>query len=147
LFVSDRGLKSLHCLTPFTSVLFRLLAITWSSRERDGRSAHYPWQHPQVWNLLPADLAFDPYFQKTLCVVCLIAYTNWAVKQLCSAYRMRSRSKGTHYKCIFITCTHAASRYCFWRRLCVCPHEVSKTTGRKSINLVGICPVVNARSD
>jgi len=29
---------------------------------------------------------------------------------------------------VFITCAHAASKYCFWRRLCVslsvCPHKI-----------------------
>jgi len=38
---------------------------------------------------------------------------------------------------LFITCAHAASRYCFWRRLsvclCVCPHKIWKTTGRISM--------------
>jgi len=36
---------------------------------------------------------------------------------------------------LFITCTPAVSRYCFWRHLCVClcvcPHKISKTTDQK----------------
>jgi len=57
--------------------------------------------------------------------------------------------------CVVI-CAHAASRYCFWRRLSVClsvclfassVHAKSwKLPIRNWCNLVGICPRVNARS-
>jgi len=48
--------------------------------------------------------------------------------------------------CRYLRAGYAASRYCFWRRLSV------RTISRKLLvgnrcNLVGICPMVNARSD
>jgi len=35
------------------------------------------------------------------------------------------------YFCHVFTCAHAVSRYCFRRRLCVCLHEISKTTDQQ----------------
>jgi len=38
---------------------------------------------------------------------------------------------------VFFTCAHAVSRYCFWRRLCVCVclHKISKTIAEKLMQL------------
>jgi len=50
----------------------------------------------------------------------------------------------------FFTRAHAASKYCFWRRLCVCVSLRTKSRKlliRNKCTLLGICPVVNARSD
>jgi len=51
----------------------------------------------------------------------------------------------------FITWAHAANRYCFWRRLSESVRLSVRTKSRKLIrnwcNLVGICPVMNHRSN
>jgi len=58
--------------------------------------------------------------------------------------------KQLYHQVFFITCTHAASRYCFWRCLSVCVSVCTKSRKlliRNWCNLLGICPMVNARSD
>jgi len=48
-----------------------------------------------------------------------------------------------------IICAHAATSYCFWRRLCVCLSVCSKSRKllvRNWCNLIETCPMVNARS-
>jgi len=51
-----------------------------------------------------------------------------------------------HYICIFITCAHAASRYCFGDvclSVCLSVHTKSrKLLNRNCLNLVGLCPMV-----